>query len=252
MLKKRFLSPKVVMITGAARRIGAEIACFLHEQGLNIILHYHTSQKEISELCNKLNYLRANSAVTLSADLSQNISFPLLIKKAIESWNRLDVLINNAAYFIPTPMGKVSEREWDSLLNINLKAPFFLSQAAAPYLKKQQGCIINMGDIHGERPMHHYPAYSISKAGLLMLTKTLARELAPHIRVNTISPGPTIWPEGKNKLSAATKKEILRKNILNQQGDPILIAKTAYFLINDASHMTGQNIILDGGRSILL
>lgn len=251
MAKKYSIQPKIVMITGAARRIGAEIARFLHQQGLNIIFHYHTSQKQILKLCNELNNLRDHSANTICADLSQCHSFPLLIKKAIKPWGKLDALINNAAYFTPTPMGKISEWEWDKLLDINLKAPFFLSQAAAPYLKKQKGCIINIGDIHGEKPMRHYPVYSISKAGLLMVTKTLARELAPSVRVNTISPGPTLWPEGKNKLSAAAKKEILRRNILNEHGNPILIAETAYFLINNADHMTGQNIILDGGRGLL-
>jgi pteridine reductase len=249
---KQFIQPKVVLITGAARRIGAKIACFLHQKGLNIILHYHTSQKPALRLCQELNEQRPHSAFPLYADLSQIKSFPLLIKQAIKPWGKLDALINNAAHFTPTPMGNVSELEWDRLLDTNLKAPFFLSQAALPYLKKQKGCIINIADIHGERPMRHYPVYSISKAGLVMLTKTLARELAPLVRVNTISPGPTIWPEGKNKLSAAAKKKIVGRTLLNQHGDPLLIAKTAFFLINDAEHITGQNFILDGGRSVLL
>ncbi|MBV8803031.1 MAG: pteridine reductase [Gammaproteobacteria bacterium] len=246
------MQPKIAFITGAARRIGAEIAYFLHEKGLNIILHYNTSQKEVLKLCNTLNSLRENSAAIVSSDLSKTSAITTLIKKVVNQWGKLDVLINNAAYFKPTPIGETSEHGWDKLLNINLKAPFFLSQAAAPYLKKQKGSIINIADIHGKRPMRYHSAYSISKAGLLMLTKTFARELAPHVRVNAISPGPTMWPEGKNKLTATQKKEIIRRTVLNEHGDPNLIAKTAFFLINDAHHITGQNFILDGGRSLLI
>jgi pteridine reductase len=251
MSKKTILQPKVAIITGAARRIGAEIARFLHANGLNIIVHYHTSQRAAEQLCQTLNKHRSHSAVALCADLSEPFLLSSLIKKSAKIWGKIDILVNNAAYFKSTKIGKISESTWNALLDTNLKAPFFLSQAAAPYLAKQKGCIINIADIHGEHPMHYYPVYSISKAGLLMLTKTLARELAPTIRVNAISPGPTLWPEGNNALSPFIKKEIIGRTALKQQGDPQDIAKTVLYLINGVNHMTGQNIILDGGRSLL-
>jgi pteridine reductase len=251
MAKKESLQPKVALITGAARRIGAEIACFLHTQGINIIIHYHTSKTAALTLCAKLNSERENSAIALPANLLKMTKLNNLIEKSIKKWGHLDILVNNASCFQQTKIGALRESAWNELMNTNLKAPLFLSEAAAPYLAKQKGCIINIADIHGERPMRYYPIYSISKAGLLMMTRALARELAPFIRVNSISPGPTLWPEGKNTLALTSQKEIINRTLLKRHGNPKTIAKAVYFLI-EANDITGQNIILDGGRSILL
>lgn len=252
MPKKQTVTSKVVLITGGARRIGAAIARHLHTNGLNIIVHYGRSKKSAQILCAELNAQRANSAIAFHADLSNTASFKQFMQKSAKEWGRLDALINNAAHFQQTKMGKISETAWDKLITINLKTPLFLSQAAAPYLAKQKGCIINIADIHAERPMRHYPVYSISKAGLIMLTKALARELAPEIRVNTISPGSTLWPEGKNALSSSLKKEIIQRTLLKRHGNPQALAKAAYFLIEQAEDMTGQELIIDGGRSLFI
>jgi pteridine reductase len=252
MSRKQLTQPKVALITGAARRIGAEIARFLHAQGFNIIVHYYTSEKSAIKLCADLNKQRSHSAFPIKADIAKTMILKPFLEKSAKKWGRLDVLINNAAAFQQTKMGKITEKAWETLIDTNVKAPLFLSQAAAPYLAKQKGCIINIADIHGEKSMRHYPVYSISKAGLLMLTKALARELAPKIRVNAISPGPTLWPEGKNALSSTLKTKIINRTILKKHGDPLAIAKAAYYLIEHATSMTGQNIILDGGRSLFL
>lgn len=249
MAKKESSQTKVALITGAARRIGAEIACFLHTQGINIIIHYHTSKTAAEILCAKLNSKRENSAIALPANLLKMTKLTNLIEKSVKKWGNLDILVNNASCFQQTKMGTLRESAWNELINTNLKAPLFLSEAAAPYLTKQKGCIINIADIHGKRPMRYYPIYSISKAGLLMMTRALARELAPSIRVNSISPGPTLWPENKNTLSDALQKEVINRTLLKRHGDPKNIAKAVYFLLQ-ADDITGQNIILDGGRSI--
>src|SRR5579872_682048 len=195
---------KVVLITGAARRIGAEIAHALHEMGCNVVLHHHRSHEEGTRLCALLNEKREHSAIILQADLSDTKQLHHLVKRAAEEWGHLDVLINNASRFYKTPIDQATEEMWDDLLSSNLKAPFFLCKAAQKYLQKQKGCIINLTDVHGERPMRDYGIYCISKAGLLMLTKTLAKELGPDIRVNAVSPGSVMLPEGENTL---TKKE---------------------------------------------
>jgi pteridine reductase len=252
MPKKTNSSPKVALITGAARRIGAEIVRFLHAKGFNVVVHYRTSATAAHTLCASLNSERDNSALALQANLLNIATFGKLITKSVKKWGRLDVLVNNASCFQQTKIGKLSAAAWSELINVNLKAPLFLSEAAAPYLAKQKGCIINIADIHGERPMRHYSIYSVSKAGLLMLTQALARELAPAIRVNSISPGPTIWPEGENTLSQAFQKEVINRTLLKRHGDPKMVAKAVYYLINESDDMTGQNLILDGGRSILI
>lgn len=243
---------KTALITGGARRIGAEIARLLHTNGLNVIIHYNTSESAATKLCTDLNKQRKNSAFAIKANLTKIATLNKFIEKSAKKWGRLDVLVNNAASFEQTKMGKITESAWNTLIDTNLKAPLFLAQAAAPYLKKHHGCIINIADIHGERPMRHYPVYSISKAGLLMLTKSLARELAPAIRVNAVSPGPTLWPEGKNTLSAALKNEVINRTALKRHGSAIAIAEAVYYLIEQAKEMTGQNLILDGGRSLFL
>jgi pteridine reductase len=240
--------PKTVLITGAAKRIGNTIAQFLHAQGMNVIIHYRTAKSAADILCTALNKSRPNSAISLYADLAHFPDLALLIEQATQAWGSLDVLINNASAFYPTPIALATEAAWDDLLNTNLKAPFFLSQLAAPYLKQRAGCIVNISDIHADKPLKQHPLYSISKAGLNMLTYTLAKELAPDVRVNAIAPGAIIWPEGKNTLNPSLQKEILSRIPLGHEGSPSEIAKTAWFLIESAQYVTGQILAVDGGR----
>jgi len=241
---------QTALITGAARRIGAEIAKTLHDAGMNVILHYHQSQKEAQQLCAALNEMRPHSAAILSADLGLISELPSVIEQAVKMWGRLDCLINNASQFYQTPMGKATEKMWNDLLATNLQAPFFLAQAAALHLAKQQGSIINITDIHATRPMRDYSVYCIVKAGLVMLTKVLAKELAPAIRVNAIAPGAIVWPEGENTLSVEKQQVILNQTALKRHGNPSNIAKAVLFLIRDAEYMTGQELVIDGGRGL--
>lgn len=242
------LSGKVALITGAARRVGAEMARTLHREGMNLALHYHTSHKAARVLQNELNELRADSVVLIQADLLQINKLASVVKDATSRWKRLDVVINNASTFYPTQIGNTTEAQWDNLMGTNLKAPFFLSQAAARHLKQQHGCIINIVDIHGERPLKEHPVYCTAKAGLVMLSKALARELGPEVRVNAIAPGAIMWPE--NGIDDVTKKRILSRTTLKRQGSPEDIARAALFLIRDAGYISGQTIAVDGGRSL--
>jgi len=242
------LSGKVALITGAARRVGAAMARTLHHEGMNLALHYHTSHKEARALQSELNEVREESVVLIQADLLQTTKLAAVVKEATARWKRLDVVINNASTFYPTPLGTVTEDQWDNLMGTNLKAPFFLSQAAARHLKQQHGCIINIVDIHGERPLKKHPVYCTAKAGLVMLSKALACELGPEIRVNAIAPGAIMWPE--NGIDDVTKKRILSRTTLKRQGSPDDIARAALFLIRDAGYVSGQTIAVDGGRSL--
>lgn len=244
--------PKVVLITGAARRIGAATARLLHQENMNIVLHFNTSKTDAKKLCDELNQTRKNSAVIVQGDLSQTKNLSKIMKEATQAWGRLDALVNNASQFIKNKIDTVRESDWDYLLNTNLKAPFFLSQAALPQLKKNQGCIVNITDIHAERPLSGYCIYSVSKAGLLMLTKSLAKELGPTVRVNAVAPGPILWPEGKNKLSAKIKKEILDRTVLKREGNAQEIAKAVLFFVKEANYVTGQVLAIDGGRSLFV
>ncbi len=252
MSTKTHPKPKVALITGAARRIGAVIARILHENGINVLIHYHQSQKEAQLLAENLNKIRPHSAKILSADLTDFSELKPLIDKTIQAFGQLDILINNASCFFKTEINTITHRMWNELINTNLTAPFFLSQAAFPHLAKQQGCIINISDIHGQRPMRDYPVYCISKAALNMLTKTLSRELGPDVRVNAISPGQTIWPEAENALSPVIKKKIIHRTALERHGSPDEIAKGVLFLIKDADYITGQDIAIDGGRLLYI
>lgn len=248
MPKKIIQKTKVALITGAGRRIGAEIARLLHAEGMNVILHYFASEKEAKRLCASFNKKRPDSAVIRKADLSVFDNLSILIQQSADVWGRLDALVNNASVFYKTNIGEVSCSDWDTLLDTNLKAPFFLSQAAFPYLAKQQGCIVNIIDIHAERPMREYPIYCISKAGLQMMTKTLAREMGPRVRVNSVSPGQMIWPEGENTLSHEAKQKIMGRISLKKQGNPLEVAKAVSFFIHHADYVTGQDLAVDGGR----
>lgn len=241
-------SHKVALITGAARRIGADIAMYLHEHGMNVVLHYNISNVEAEKLCTELNSQRKNSAVILRADLQESTSLEALVDQAVAAWGRLDVLVNNASKFYKTEIGKITEYEWDELMNTNLRAPLFLAQAAAPHLAKVRGCIVNITDIHGERPMRDYPVYCMTKAGLIMLTKSLAKELGPDVRVNAVSPGEIMWPEGENTLPDAMKDKIIARTALQCHGNPRAIAKAVWFYVNDADYVTGHVMAVDGGR----
>ncbi|MBI3561811.1 MAG: pteridine reductase [Gammaproteobacteria bacterium] len=240
-------SNKVVLITGAAHRIGAQTARQLHAAGMNIVLHYRGSRSAAQQLQKELLAQRADSVVLAQADLQSVQAMPVLVQQAFESWQRLDVVINNASNFYATAIGSVNEQTWDDLLGTNLKAPFFLAQAAAPYLQNSKGCIINIADIHADRPLKGYPLYCMSKAGLVMLTKALAGELGPNIRVNAVAPGAILWPEPMDEV---TKQRILNKNFLKRKGEPDDIARAILFLINDAPYITGQVLTVDGGRSL--
>jgi len=241
-------SPHVALVTGAARRIGAECVRHLHQSGLNIVLHYRNSDKEAKHLAQELNQSRPDSVALVQGDLLEIAAIPGLIKQAIAHWGRLDVLVNNASTFYPTPVGEITDNDWDTLIGPNLKAPLFLAQAAADELRRNQGCIVNIADIHAERPLKNYPVYSIAKAGLVMLTKSLARELAPEIRVNAVAPGAILWPEAPHH--EAEHQAIINRTALKREGEPADIARTVEFLVNNAPYITGQIIAVDGGRTL--
>lgn len=237
----------VVLITGAAHRIGATTAKLLHQNGMNIVLHYRGSREAAQLVQKELNDQRENSVMLIQADLHITNGLSALIEESVKAWGRLDVLINNASSFYPTQINKATEEQWDDLMGSNLKAPFFLSQAAAPHLKKNNGCIINIVDIHAERPLKTFPIYSMAKAGLAMMTKSLACELGPEIRVNGVAPGAILWPEN---LDEVAKQRIVSRTFLKRQGEPNDISKTILYLIKDADYTTGQIIAVDGGRSL--
>ncbi|OUD11672.1 pteridine reductase [Thioflexithrix psekupsensis] len=238
----------VVFISGGVKRVGAAIARRLHAAGMNLVLHYRSAETEARDLQNELHHQRPHSVLLLQADLSHIAKLNSMIQQSMDHYGRLDVLINNASSFYPTPLGQITEDQWDDLLGSNLKAPLFLSQATAPHLTAQQGCIINLIDIHAERPLKQHAVYCAAKAGLAMLTKALARDLGPHVRVNGIAPGAILWPE--NDMDDLTKQRILSNIALKRHGDPDDLAKTALFLIRDAPYITGQIIAVDGGRTL--
>ena len=242
------LTGKVVLITGAARRIGAAIATKLHQSGANIAVHYRGSADAAAVLAQEFNAQRPDSASLFAADLVDTASLPGLVDKVAARWGRLDILVNNASRFYPTPPGEITESHWDDLIGSNLKAPLFLSQAALPELRKTKGSVINIVDIHAQRPLKNHTVYGPAKAGLAMLTRSLAKDLAPEVRVNGVSPGAILWPE--DSMSDATKDTILEQIPLARAGDPEDIAGCVLYLARDATYVTGQIIAVDGGRSI--
>lgn len=242
------LRGKCALITGAAHRIGATIARMLHAQGMDLLIHYRHSAAPATALRDDLEATRADSVRLVQADLHEADSLRRLIDSAQAYRGRLDLLVNNASSFYPTPLYEATAEHWDDLIGSNLKAPFFLSQAAAPLLRQQRGAIINLIDIHAERPLKGYPIYSIAKAGNAMLVKSLARELGPEIRVNGIAPGAILWPE--QGLSEDERKTILERTALKRPGTPEDIARTLLFLLRDAPYITGQIIAVDGGRTL--
>ena len=241
----------VALITGAGRRIGAEVARHLHAADYNLILHYHTSNNDITSLCKELNTSRENSCIAIQADLCDVDAVNTLAQQAIDQWQGLDVLINNASSFYPTKIGEIALKDWEDLLGTNLRAPLFLSQACAPALKQRCGSIINIADIHGERPLSGHTVYCVAKAGNIMLTKSLAKELAPDIRVNGIAPGTILWPENAAEINTEVQQTILKRIALKKIGEPADIAKAILFLSRDAPYITGQILPVDGGRNLV-
>jgi pteridine reductase len=242
------MNSKTALITGAGRRIGVRVARFLHAAGYNVVLHHLRSQGEAQGLADELNRARADSARLVQADLLNSEQLTALVERAAGLWGGLDVLVNNASRFYPTPLGHVTEMQWEDLVGSNLKAPFFLCQAAAPLLRARRGSIVNMVDVHAERGLEDYPVYSIAKAGLAAATRFLAKEMAPEIRVNGVAPGAILWPE--RPMEDAQQAEILSRIPLQRIGDPDDIARAVLFFVRDAPYVTGQILAVDGGRSL--
>jgi pteridine reductase len=241
---------KVVLITGSAKRVGAAMATHLHAAGFDVVLHYRSSYADAKALANKLESIRADSTHLLQADLNDSASLAPMITAAYTHFGRLDALINNASSFYPTPVGEISAAQIDDLFASNAKAPLLLAQAAAPYLREHGGSIVNLVDIYGERPLPRYAPYCMAKAALIACTYALARELAPHIRVNAIAPGNIIWSDNMEK--AETPQIVLERTALQRQGEPDDIARTAKFLLMDAPYITGQILRVDGGRTLFI
>ena len=241
------METRTAIVTGAARRIGAAIARCLHGAGFNVAVHYRASRTEAEELCRALNSDRAGSAETVQAELCEESSYPLLVEAAVRRFGRLDALVNNASAFFPTPLGDTGTDHWDGIMGANLRAPFFLSQCAAPELRKSRGCIVNITDIHALRPLRGYSVYSIAKAGLDMLTRALAKEFAPEIRVNAVAPGAIAWPED---MDSELKQRIISHTMLKRPGKPEDIAGAVRYLVCDAPYVTGQVLTVDGGRTL--
>lgn len=242
------LDGRWALVTGAAKRIGAVIASTLHEAGANVAIHYHRSAAEAEQLAGELNVRRANSAFTVSADVRDIAALEQMAKSVLRRTGRLDVLINNASNFYPTPLGTVTDEQWHDLVGSNLKAPLFLSQAVLPALRTARGVIVNIVDVHAQRPLRDHPVYGAAKAGLAMLTRSLAKDLGPHIRVNGVSPGAILWPD--EGMSDELRAAIIRQTALKRSGEPQDIAAAVLFLVRDAPYVTGQIIAVDGGRSV--
>lgn len=246
------LQDKVVLITGGAKRVGAATCRLLHASGAKLMIHYRTSAGEARALQSELNLQRAQSVAVIQGDLHNLPMLAGMVQETIRHFGRLDVLINNASSYYPTEIGTIGEKEWEDLMGSNLKAPLFLSQAAAPELRRQQGCIVNITDMHVERPKKGYVVYSVAKAGLVTLTKSLAHELAPDVRVNAVAPGPVLWPEDNPQFDEVYRQRVISQTLLKRLGAPEDVARAVRFLIQDAPFITGQVIAVDGGRSLNL
>ena len=241
-------SNRVALVTGSAKRIGAEVVRKLHAEGLRVILHYNGSQSAAQAIADELNAIRKDSVATIQFNLLNIDQLASFAKQVINIWGRLDILVNNASTFYPTALNEIDLDQWNDLIGVNLQAPLFLSKTLAPALTEHKGCIINIVDIHSERPLKGYTIYCIAKAGLGMLTKSLARELAPDVRVNGVSPGAIMWPEVEDY--EPVHQEIIERTALKREGDPRDIADTIWFLANSANYITGQIIAVDGGRTL--
>ncbi|WP_339779455.1 pteridine reductase [uncultured Marinobacter sp.] len=240
----------VALITGSAHRLGARTAQLLHEQGWNLVIHYRSRDKQAKNLAEAMNHQRENSTIALQADLSEMADIKRLGQEATAHWGRLDALVNNASVFYPNPTAQVTEGDWNSIMHTNLKAPFFLLQACLPALRESTGSVVNLIDIYSEKPLAEHPLYCASKAGLAALTRSWAKDLAPEVRVNGVSPGAILWPEGDAAVNTDYQNKILAKTPLNRTGTPDDIARTIVFLLTDAPFITGQIVAVDGGRSL--
>ena len=241
---------KVVLVTGGAKRVGAAICRRLHAAGAMLAVHYRSSMQEALALQDELNTLRPGSVSAFGADLLDVDALQPLVQAIVARFGRLDALVNNASSFFATPLDAIDEQQWHDLFGTNLKAPLFLAQAAADELRRRHGCIVNIADIHAERPMHGHLLYSVAKSGLAALTRGLAQEMAPQVRVNAVAPGVIIWPEGEKWADVEQRRKIVAHTLLKREGEPDDVAKTVAFLIQDAPYITGQVIAVDGGRSI--
>lgn len=242
---------RVALITGAGRRVGAAIARRLHAQGWSLLLHCRRSRVAAEALAAELNSGRADSARVLIADLEQNGEAQRLAELALSAWGRLDALVNNASSFFPTPIGGASDNDWDTLFASNARAPFFLTQALAPTLAAHgRGAIVNLIDIHADYPLAGHTIYCMAKAALAAMTRSLAKELAPAVRVNGVSPGAILWPEGQGEMDAATRAQVLASVPLGRIGGVEAIADAVEFLITGSDYVTGQILAVDGGRSV--
>jgi pteridine reductase len=243
---------KVVLITGGAKRVGAAICRCLHAEGFKLMIHYKSSINEARALQAELSLLRPNSVAIIQGDLLNTSSLPNLISETISHFGSLDVLINNASTYYASEIGDIDEAKWQDLMGSNLKAPLFLSQAAAQELRKNHGCIINITDMHIERPKKGYIIYSVAKAGLVTLTKSLAHELSPEVRVNAVAPGPVQWPENNPQFDEVYRQRVINQTLLKRVGEAEDVAKAVKFLVTDAPFITGHVLAVDGGRSLNL
>lgn len=246
------LENKVILITGGAKRVGAAICRMLHAGGAKLMIHYRQSASEARALQAELNLQRPNSVAIIHGDLLNLAVLPTLVEETVRHFGRLDVLINNASSYYATELGEIGDDQWQDLIGSNLKAPLFLSQAAADELRKTGGCIVNITDMHVERPKKGYIVYSVAKAGLVTLTRSLAHEMAPDVRVNAVAPGPVMWPEDNPQFDEVYRKRVISQTLLKRIGEGDDVARAVRFLIQDAPFMTGQVIAVDGGRSLNL
>lgn len=242
------LAGRTALVTGGARRVGAVIVRTLHAAGANVLIHCRASIEQARSLAEDLERARRGTSAVVQADLLDVTGLPRLVEAAQERFGALHLLVNNASSFYPTPLGSITPGQWDDLVGTNLRAPLFLAQAAAPLLARGGGSVVNIVDIHGQRPLREHLVYSAAKAGLIMLTRALARELAPAVRVNAIAPGAILWPEGS--MDEARKRRILERTPLQRSGDPADIAQAVLFFVAQAPFVTGQILAVDGGRSI--
>src|SRR5499427_9577132 len=245
------LSGKVVLVTGGAKRVGAAIARRLHREGANLMLHYRGSEREAKALRAELSAARADSVALVQADLLDVQGLPEIVRNTVSRFDRLDALVNNASSFFPTPVGEMTPASWETLVGANLRAPLFLAQAAAPHLRKTGGAIVNITDIQADRPLKNYVVYSVAKTALVGLTRSLAREHGPEIRVNGVAPGAIVWPED-GSFDEVARQRVISHTLLKRTGDPDDIARAVHYLIAEAPYVTGQIIAVDGGRSINL
>lgn len=247
-LSRASLVGQTALVTGAARRVGAAIVRALHGAGANVVIHCHRSQREAERLSGELENARHGSSAVIACDLLDIAQLPRLVERTCERFGALHLLVNNASSFYPTPLGSISLSQWDDLLGTNLRAPLFLAQAATSELRRTRGALINLVDIHGQRPLRDHVVYSVAKAGLIMLTRALARELAPEVRVNGIAPGAILWPE--DGLTEERRDKILEQTPLQRRGSPEDVAAAVLFFASEAPFVTGQILAVDGGRSV--